>query len=61
MIIFCYIALTKNLNNFSSPIDYKSFVDYAYFMILKFAIEVIIDFVAKKFAVYINIIRVVTR
>lgn len=48
--IFGYIAVTKDLIDYNSPIDYKNFTNYASLMIQKVAIEAIIVLIAEGVA-----------
>lgn len=57
--IFGYIPIIKDLIGYNTSINYKSFVNYIYFVIQKVDIEIIIDFIAKKFIVYVNITKII--
>ena len=48
--VFGYIAVIKDLIGCDSPVNYKSFADYASFVTQKIAVEVMIVFVARGVA-----------
>lgn len=55
--MFGYIAMTKYLIYYKSLVNYNYLADYASFIIKKVATEVIICFVRKEFAMYVNFVE----
>lgn len=51
IIVFDYIAITKNLLNCNNLVNYKSFANYSSYIIQKFAIETIIVFIIRKITI----------
>lgn len=50
--VFDSITMTKDLIDCNGSVNYKSFTDYPNLIIQKVAIEVIISFVAERFAIW---------